>query len=336
MRFADPIVLILLPLLAGYLWLQRSRAGRAPRAYVAFPPLALLDGVGGGGRARWAALLPALRAATATLLIVALARPQGAKDVRDVHLRGRNIVLALDISSSMKAVDFRPGNRLEVSKRVLADFVRARKGDFLGLVVFASRALTQVPLTNDTGVLNEMLARVDIGLLPDGTAIGTALAMSADRLKDLPRASCAIVLITDGGNNTGSPDPLTAANIARALGIRVYTIGVSAHDSSSDANRDTAHAASGLAYSETPSALSARDEDVLRRIASITGGRYYRATDPGVLAGVMANIDRLEKTELHLRDVRSYREYYAWVLLPALIALGLDLALGAMWLRTLP
>jgi len=336
MRFADPFVLALLPLLVSYLWLKRSRTGRAPHTYVAFPSLSLLDDAGGGRRAQWTALPPALRAASATLLIVALARPQGAVDVRDVRLRGRNIVLALDISSSMKAVDFRPGNRLEVSKRVLADFVRARQGDFLGLVVFASRAFTQVPLTNDTRVLNEMLGCVDIGLLPDGTAIGTALAMSANHLKGLPRASSAIVLITDGGNNTGSPDPLTAADIAGALGIRIYTIGVSSHDSAAAAIRKTAQAIPGRSYAEVPSTLSARDEDVLRRIASITGGRYYRATDPGVLAGVMTDIDRLEKTELHLREVRSYREYYAFLLLPALLVLGLDLALGATWLRTLP
>lgn len=336
MRFANPFILVLLPLLAGYLWLARSRTKRTPHAYVAFPTLSFIDARIGGRRARWAALPAALRAAAATLMIVALARPQGPDDVRDVQLRGRNIVLALDISSSMKAVDFQPGNRLEVAKGVLADFVRARQGDFLGLVVFASRAFTQVPLTNDTRVVNEMMGRVDIGLLPDGTAIGTALAMSASHLKDLPRSSCAIVLITDGGNNTGSPDPLTAAAIARALGIRVYTIGVSSHDSAAAAIRNTAQATPGRSYAEIPSTLSARDEDVLRQIASITGGRYYRATDPAALAGIMAGIDRLEKTVLHLREVRSYREYYPFLLLPALLMLGLDLALGATWLRTLP
>ena len=144
------------------------------------------------------------------------------------------------------------------------------------------------------------------------------------------------MLITDGGNNTGLPDPLVAADIARALGIRVYTIGVSSHDSTAAAIRKTVQATPGRTYAEVPSTLSERDEDVLRRIASITGGRYYRATDPAVMAGVMTAIDRLEKTELHLREVRSYREYFAYLLLPALLLLGLDLALRATWLRTLP
>lgn len=336
MRFADPLFLVLLPILAGYIWFARSRTERSLAAYIAFPPLSLLDQDSGGRRVQWSALLPGLRVASAALLIVALARPQGVYEAQDVRLHGRNIVVALDISSSMKAVDFRPGNRLEVAKHVLADFVRARQGDFVGLVVFASRALTQVPLTNDTHVVNEMLDRVDIGLLPDGTAIGTALAMSANHLKNFRRGSSAIVLITDGGNNTGSPDPLVAADIAHALGLRVYTIGVSSQDSTAAAIRSTVQATPGRPYAEVPSTLSARDEDVLRRIASRTGGRYYRATDPAALTGVMTSIDQLEKTELHLREVRGYHEYFAYLLLPALLLLALHLALRATWLRTLP
>ena len=165
------------------------------------------------------------------LLIGALARPQVPHEVRQVRSKARNIMLALDISSSMKATDFKPGNRLEVARAVLAEFARRRRGDLMGLVIFAGRSFLQAPLTPDTDLLGEMLGRVDIGQLPDGTAIGTALALALSQLKDLPNRASAIVLITDGANNTGSPTPFVAAEAAHAVGVRIHTIGVSAPDS---------------------------------------------------------------------------------------------------------
>jgi Ca-activated chloride channel homolog len=330
-RFADPTALLLLALVPAYLWLAWPRRGRGPRDHLSFPALALL-GSTRGARARWANLPIALRAGALVLLALALARPQGEGELHEDRLRGRNIVLTLDISSSMKALDFSAGNRLDVSKQMLANFIGAREDDFLGLVVFASRAFTQAPLTNNRAVLFDLLDRVDIGMLPDGTAIGTALAMSENQLKDLPRRSGVIVLITDGGNNTGYPDPLTAAQAARALGIRIYTIGVS---SGGPAKTDL-YRTGRPATMEAPSALSHRDESILQRIASISGGRYYRVTDRRVLAGVLGEIDRLEKTELRLRDVRSYREHFALLLVPALVLLTAELALRVGWLRTLP
>lgn len=310
MQFANPIALALLPFVAGYFWLSRPQATRAPAAFISFPPLAFFR-IDPGRGARWRSIPVMLRASALALMILALARPRSADDARKIPVRGRNIICMLDVSSSMNSVDVAPDSRLEVARAALARFVEHRQGDFLGLVVFANGAFTQVPLTPERDVLLDLLSRVGNGMLPDGTAIGTGLAMSEEHLKDLPRGSGVIVLFTDGGNNTGSPDPIKAAEIARALGIRVYTIGV------------------------IPS-LSAREEDVLQRIASISGGRFYMATEPAALAGVMDAIDKVEKTRRYLPEVRTYREHYALLLIPAAVLLLLDLVLRIAWLRRLP
>ncbi len=227
MQFADPWAFVLLVVVAADAMRAWPRRDRVPAAHLGFPGVSFLAGEPAAGRVRWLRLPPAMRTLALALLVVALARPRADGLRHDTPVRGRNIVLTLDISSSMKALDFRTGNRIEVAKRVLGDFVARRRGDFLGLVVFAGRAFTQAPLTTDADVVLELLHRADIGLLPDGTAIGTALAMSESHLEDLPRESGVIVLLTDGGNNTGYPDPLAAAEAARALGIRIYAIGVS-------------------------------------------------------------------------------------------------------------
>ncbi len=377
MRFADPACLILLLLAAGHAWRHWPRRRRPPPGALAVPSLAWLDGPAPGPRARWAWLPVALRTAVLALLVVALARPQTVGEAGAVTTRSRNLVLALDISSSMKAVDFTPGNRLEAAKRVLADFVRRREGDLIGLVLFASRAFTQAPLTVDTGLLLELLRRVEIGLLPDGTAIGTALATSLALVEHLPPRSSAVVLVTDGGNNTGRPGPLTAAEAARALGIRVYAVGLTAGgaagtggggavgtgggapvapgaaDSAPPAAREAAAPGPGPAEPgaagspaaqrpspapavEPPARIANADEAVLQRVAARTGGRYYRASDPDALARIVAEIDRLERTEVRVKTVRQYRERYALALAPALVLLLLEALLRAIWLRELP
>src|SRR5918998_2915001 len=200
--------------------------------YVGFSALFLLPEHPESRRARWLPLLNALRVVGLILLIVALARPQLPHDVQETRLRSRNIMVALDISSSMKAGDFQPGNRLEVARRVLSEFVQQREGDLIGLVTFAGRTFLQSPLTPDTDLLGETIERVDIGMLPDGTAIGTALAMSLNQLKDLPPKASVVLLITDGANNTGKPSPFSAAEAARALGVRIHAIGLSTADTS--------------------------------------------------------------------------------------------------------
>jgi Ca-activated chloride channel family protein len=271
-----------------------------------------------------------LRLAGLALLIVALARPQVPHDLREIKLRSRNIMVALDISSSMKAGDFQPGNRLEVARGVLREFVRQREGDLIGLVTFAGRTFLQAPLTPDTDLLGETIERVDIGMLPDGTAIGTALAMSLNQLKELPAEASVIVLITDGANNTGKPSPFAAAEAARALGVRIHAIGLS--------TADTAQTDRNLIWrwGRAPARLTRSDEAALTRISSRTGGQFYRATDPEALRRIMSEIDPLERQDVIIHETRDYQELYHLALIPALLLLGLELALAMTWLRAIP
>lgn len=327
MRFADPLFLLLLAWPAVLAW--RTWRRRTPPARIGFPALGFLDGAPPSGRTRWYRVPDALRFLALALLIVALARPQQPHEVREIRSRARNVMLALDISSSMKATDFQPGNRLEVARQVLAEFARRREGDLLGLVIFAGRAFLQAPLTPDNGLLGQMLEKVDIGLLPDGTAIGTALAMCVNQLKDLPTKASVIVLITDGANNTGQPSPFVAAEAAKALGVRIHTVGVSAPDTSFD---------DGFIWrwGRTPDRLTRSDEAVLRRIAERSGGRYFRADDPKALERIMAEIDPMERDEVRISETRDYRELYPWFLGPALLLLAAELILRGSRFRSLP
>jgi Ca-activated chloride channel homolog len=330
MRFADPELLLLLVIPLGYAlwwWLRRRQP---PPERLALPALAFLPAAPLSGRERWRRALPLLRVAGGILLVLAMARPQASREVREIRLRSRNIILALDISSSMKAGDFQPGNRLSVARKVVTDFVGRRQGDLVGLVLFAGRAFLQAPLTPDLSLLQKVLKRVDIGMLPDGTAIGTALALSLNQLKDLPVKASTIVLITDGANNTGQPTPLVAAEAARTLGVRVQAVGLSSRDTTSVPLNGVWRVGS------TAPRLTGRDEAALERMAERTGGHYYRATDPAALDKIMGDIDRLERSNVHVGEIRDYRELYGYLLLPALIVLALELGLGATWLRSLP
>jgi Ca-activated chloride channel family protein len=217
-----------------------------------------------------------------------------------------------------------------VARSVLADFTRERKGDLLGLVIFAGRAFLQAPLTPDVGLVGQMLKRVDIGMLPGGTAIGTAVALSLSQLKDLPVKASTIVLITDGANNTGKPSPAQAAEAARALGIRIHAIGLSTSDT-------TSIALNGVwRVGNTAARLTRYDEAVLQRMADRTGGRYFRATDPQALDRIMDQIDRLERMDVRVAETRDYRELFPLALVPGLLLFGLEVGLGATWLRAVP
>ena len=330
MRFADPWLLLLLAIPVAMAVRLILRRRQPPEERIGFPTLELLTSEPTPRRARWRMLPDALRLAALALLLAALARPQVPHEVREVKSEARNLMLALDISSSMKATDFKPGNRLEVARRVLGDFARRREGDLLGLVIFAGRSFLQAPLTPDTELLQEMLQRVEIGQLPDGTGIGTALALCLTQLKDLPSRASAIVLITDGANNTGSPGPFVAAEAARAIGVRIHTIGVSAPD--------TTGFDDGFIWRQgrTPDRLTSSDERVLRRIADRSGGEYFRATDPEALEGIMEKLDPLERQEVTINQTRDYRELFPWLLAPALALFVAALALRGGPLRTLP
>ncbi len=330
MRFADPRWLLLLAVpLSWALWRWRQRA-RPPAEHIAFPTFAFLDDVPRTARERWRWLPDLCRGLGLGLLVVALARPQVTSSTEKLHIRSRNIMLALDISSSMKSGDFQPGNRILVGRRVLSDFVRRRDGDLMGLVIFAGRAFLQAPLTPDADLVQQLLGRVDIGMLPDGTAIGTAIALCLAQLKDLPPKASTIVVVTDGANNTGKPSPLQAAEAARALGVRIHTIGLSARDT-------TSVALNGVwRVGNTAARLTGQDEVILSRIAERTGGRYFRATDTDALERIMQEIDPMERSDVEIGETREYRELFSLFLTPGLVLLGLELGLGLGWLRRVP
>jgi Ca-activated chloride channel family protein len=331
MRFADPLYLVLL-LVPAWLGWSRWRARRqVPEERIGFPGLGFLAGAPVTRRSRWPWLPEALRLGGLALLIGALARPQVPHEVRQIRSKSRNIMIALDISSSMKAGDFKPGNRLMVARKVLADFSAERRGDLLGLVIFAGRAFLQAPLTPDTDLLHQMLGRIDIGMLPDGTAIGTALAMCLAQLKDLPSKASVIVLITDGANNTGKPSPLVAAEAARAIGVRVHTIGVSAADTTGPDQRFIWRWGGRV-----PDRLTSGDEAILKRISERSGGRYFRATNPETLQEILTAIDPIERQEVKISETRDYRELYVYLLAPGLLLLGAGGLLGATRFRSVP
>ncbi len=330
MHFANPWFLLFLLGPALVLW-RRWRGRRQPPAeHIAFPGLALAGGIRVSGRARWHWLPSMMGVIAPTLLITALARPQLAGDAEPIRVHSRNIMIALDISSSMKATDFQPGNRLQVARTVLRDFIKRRQGDLIGLTIFAGKAFLQAPLTTDLDVLDRMVEQVTIGTLPDGTGIGTALGLSLNQLKNLPRNACAIILITDGANNTGEPTPVQAAEAAKALGIRIHAIGLSSGDTSQVALNGV------WSVRNLAGRLTGRDEAALKDIAARTGGQYYKATDPEALSRIMSEIDPLERIEVEVSETKEYHELFPVIAGAGLALLLLDLLLRATWLRTLP
>lgn len=330
MRFEQPwafAALVLLPLLWRW-WRQQDEPA------VAFPSLPALPR-DLGGRARWRWILPALRAAALALLVTAAARPQYGTGEGRIRGEGIDIVLAVDISGSMLAEDFsKPSgeraNRLEGAKAVVRDFVARRVNDRIGLVVFAGRPYTQCPLTLDHGWLLQTLERVQIGMIEDGTAIGSALATAAARLENSSAKSKVIVLLTDGQNNAGKVSPTTAAEAIAQLGIRVYTIGAGSRGLAPFPARDVF---GNRVYRPVPVDI---DETTLRAVAERTGGRYFRATDTESLRSIYGEIDRLERTAFEAPRYFAYEEAYPFVLLAVLALYLTELALRHTWLRVLP
>lgn len=326
MRLADPWVLLLLVLVPLPLLAARGRRGPA----LAFSVRALASAAPVTTRARWARRLPWLEAIGVALLVLALARPQRLNGSEKVTLKSRNIMVALDISSSMKATDFQPGDRLAVAKQVLQRFIQGRDGDLVGLVIFSGRTFLQAPLTPDVQLVSRMLETVEIGQLPDGTAIGTALGVALTQIKSLPPTASAVVLITDGAQNTGSPSLPEATEIARAIGVRVHAIGLSSLDTTSvDLN--------GVwKVGDRASRLTSKDEEVLSRVAQRTGGVYARATDPAALDSIMRAIDPLERTDVLVKESKQYTELFPWPLLLGVALLAAARTLAATRLRTGP
>jgi Ca-activated chloride channel family protein len=288
MRWLLPGFLLLLPLLALLVWLRR-------RAQVHRPATIGLSTVGwlpSRTRDRTRLVLYALYGLGIVLTTLALARPQKGFRENELSGKGVDIVLAVDVSTSMRAEDFQPDNRLAVAKQVAHDFVGGRPHDRLGLVIFAGTAVTQCPLTLNHTVLADLLQRVDFGMVEDGTAIGMGLSTALNRLRESRAKSRVVILLTDGDNNRGAVDPLTAADLARALGVRVYTIGVG---TSGIAPVPVDDPVFGRRYERVPVRI---DEATLRGIAQRTGGRYFRARDSQALGAIYRQIDQLEKSDL--------------------------------------
>lgn len=264
------------------------------------------------------------------LLMVALARPQREFAEEIVKGEGIDIFLVLDLSSSMLARDFDP-DRLTVSKQVATDFVKHRTYDRIGLVVFAAESYTQCPLTNDHDVLVQYLQGLECGALEDGTAIGMGLAAAVNRLKDSEAKSKIVVLLTDGVNNAGYIRPVTAADVAKEFGIKVYTIGVGSYGQALSPVRRNADGQYrfGLTTVEI-------DEELLQFISEQTGGKYYRATSKERLQRVYEEIDRLEKTEVEITVHKEYQELYYWPLMAGFLLLALLYLAKATFFRTIP
>jgi Ca-activated chloride channel family protein len=309
----------------AWAWSRRRR-----RRALVLPALATTGDLPRTWRERLRAAPEILRALVFVLGVVALARPQQLEAGRPVTTSGVDIVLALDASGSMKAEDFQPRNRLEVAKQAAIEFVGDRPSDRIGLVSFAGQAVTQAPLTLDHDAVEDAIERVQIGALAEGTAIGTALATSVNRLRPSDARSRVVILLTDGVNNAGQIDPLTAAETARALGVRVYTIGVGTTGEAPYLLEDPRF---GRRYVRVVVRI---DEDVLRDISGRTGGRYFRATDPQALTTVYDEIDRLERSPLSGRRPVVRLDRYLWLLLPALGGVVLEGILRGTLFRRLP
>jgi Ca-activated chloride channel family protein len=270
------------------------------------------------------------------ILAICLARPQTEKGYELVKTEGIDIVIALDISGSMRAEDFKPMNRIHVAKKVVSDFVSKIRNDRVGLVVFAAKSFTRCPLTLDYSVFKRLLEDVDVGMIEDGTAIGLALANSVARLKDSKAKSKVIILVTDGVNNRGEIDPLTGAYLAQAAGIKVYTIGVGREGGAPVPIIDQF----GIKrYATNPDGslyLTELDEDTLKKIASITGAEYYRATDEKALEEIYNRILEMEKSELEVKRFKEYKEIASLLIPFAIVALFAEIALTQIWWRRIP
>jgi Ca-activated chloride channel family protein len=262
------------------------------------------------------------------LLIVALARPQSSKSWQDITTRGIDIVMALDISSSMLARDFNP-NRLEASKDIAIEFISGRPNDRLGLVVFAGESFTQCPLTTDHSVLINLFEDIESGMVDDGTAIGMGLATAVNRLKASDAKSKVVILLTDGVNNRGSIAPATAAEIAKTFDVRVYTIGVGSQGTAPY----PVNTPYGVQYRNMEVEI---DEQVLQQIAAETNGEYFRATNNQKLKSIYAQIDQMEKSRIEVKEYSEKKEEFVWFALIAGLLLLLELFMRSVVLRSIP
>ncbi len=324
--FSDPFLLwllLIIPVMIAYYVIRQHKSNASLR----LPGLQQFGETRATFRHYLRHILFALRVFSVALLIIALARPQSSESFQDISTEGIDIILTVDISGSMLARDFKP-DRLEASKDVATEFISGRPYDRMGLVVFSGESFTQCPLTTDHAVMINLLQEIKSGMVEDGTAIGMGLATAVNRIKDSEAKSKVIIILTDGVNNRGEIAPLTAAEIAKTFGVRVYTIGVG----SQGVAPYPVETPFGTQYQDMPVEI---DEDILKEIAKKTGGRYFRATDNDKLLEVYKEIDRMEKSKIDVRQYSRKEEKFFGPAVAAFLLLMLELLVRLLIYRNL-
>ncbi len=313
---------------AAMIWFAVRRR-RVKSATIKYSDIRIVKRAARTSRQRYRFLLTAMRVAAIVLLVVAFARPRSGTEKKEISSEGIDIMIALDVSSSMQAEDFKPNNRLYVAKEEIKKFINNRVNDRIGLVVFARNSFTQCPLTTDYGVLIENVDQVDFGQIEDGTAIGMAIATGVNRLRDSEAKTKIMILLTDGDNNAGEIDPLTAANLAEAFNIKIYTIAAG----KSTAMFPVDDPIFGKRYVYRPTNV---DEKTLKEIADRTGGKEFRARSSDELDQIYKIIDQLEKSKVKVSTLVEYRELFSYFIYAGMALLVLEMILGNTYFRKLP
>lgn len=333
-RFANPEFLAagaVLLLLVG--WWRWSGRFRRSRGHLRISTLGLASAIRPSGAVRWVRLVDVLRVAALALMVLAFARPQAGERFEELLTEGIDIIIALDVSGSMAAVDFRPKTRLDVAREVTARFIEGRRTDRIGMVVYAGRSFTRCPLTLDYGVLLDFLDDIELGTVKeDGTAIGNALVTAINRLRDARGESKVIILLTDGISNAGQIDPLTAADLAAAMGVKIYTIGAGKDGQPYFLVDDPIF---GKRYVPGGEPLIL-DEETLSEVARRTGGLYFRAKDPDSLSRIFERIGEMETTEVKTKEYSLFTELGPRLLLGALTLLVLATLLSGTRFQVVP
>ncbi len=326
MYFKNPeffLLSLLLPLI--YVWLIKRK-----RSAIRFSSLSTLKQIKLAGAAHIERYLNLFRLMALILIVTALARPQRVSAEREFEASGIDIAIALDISGSMLAEDFKPVNRIAVAKEEAKKFIQGRQSDRIGLVVFAGKSYTQCPLTLDYDVLMKLVDDVEIGMIKDGTAIGLGIANAVNRLRESNGKSKIIILLTDGDNNSGNIDPVTAAELAQSFGIKIYTVGIGTGGMVPFPIDDPIF---GKRYVQAKVDI---DEKTLKRIADITGGLYFPARSSEMLSKVYERINQLEKTDFKIKEYSSYEELFHYFLIPGLLLLMFDALLRNVLFLKIP